>query len=133
LENSVSDGDGTPTGFCAKEAACYGAEVSLHCYRTITLARAWTRCYRSDTICLPIVVSLPIGIMIVRTSIELGNALRARRRELGLAQEDIAGVIGVNRRVIGELERGKGTVQLQIAMEVARALGLDVELAPRRK
>ena len=59
--------------------------------------------------------------MIVRTSIELGNALRARRRELGLAQEEISGVIGVNRRVIGELERGKGTVQLQIAMEAARA------------
>ena len=71
--------------------------------------------------------------MIVRTSIELGNALRARRRELGLAQEEISSVIGVNRRVIGELERGKGTVQLQIAMEVARVLGLDIELEPRGK
>jgi DNA-binding XRE family transcriptional regulator len=69
--------------------------------------------------------------MIVRTSIDLGSALRARRRELGLAQEEIAGVVGVNRRVIGELERGKGTVQLQIAMEVARVLGLDIELEPR--
>jgi HTH-type transcriptional regulator / antitoxin HipB len=69
--------------------------------------------------------------MIVGTAIELGNALRERRRELGLAQEEIAGVIGVNRRVIGELERGKGTVQLQIAMEAARALGLDIELERR--
>jgi DNA-binding XRE family transcriptional regulator len=71
--------------------------------------------------------------MIVRTSIELGNALRARRRELGLTQEEVAGVIGVNRRVIGELEGGKGTVQLRIAMEVARVLGLDIELEPRGK
>jgi DNA-binding XRE family transcriptional regulator len=71
--------------------------------------------------------------MIVRISIELGNALRARRRELGLTQEEVAGVIGVNRRVIGELERGKGTVQLRIAMEVARVLGLDIELEPRGK
>ena len=69
--------------------------------------------------------------MVVHTSVELGNALRERRRELGLAQEEISGVVGVNRRVIGELERGKGTVQLQIAMEVARVLGLDVELEPR--
>ncbi len=76
---------------------------------------------------------LPIDLMIVRTSIELGNALRARRRELGLTQEEISGVIAVNRRVIGELERGKGTVQLQIAMEAARTLGLDIELAPRGK
>ncbi len=71
--------------------------------------------------------------MMIRTSIELGNALRARRRELNLRQEDVASVIGVNRRVIGELERGKGSVQLQIAMEAARALGLDVELTPRPK
>jgi HTH-type transcriptional regulator/antitoxin HipB len=71
--------------------------------------------------------------MIVRTPIDLGNALRTRRRELGLAQEEISSVIGVNRRVIGELERGKGTVQLRIAMEVARVLGLDIELAPRGK
>jgi DNA-binding XRE family transcriptional regulator len=71
--------------------------------------------------------------MMIRTSIELVNALRARRRELNLTQEDVVNVIGVNRRVIGELERGKGTVQLQIAMEAARALGLDIELAPRRK
>jgi transcriptional regulator with XRE-family HTH domain len=78
-------------------------------------------------------ILLLIDLMIVRTSIELGNALRARRRELGLAQEEISGVIGVNRRVIGELERGKGTVQLQIAMEAARALGLDIELASRGK
>jgi HTH-type transcriptional regulator/antitoxin HipB len=69
--------------------------------------------------------------MIVRTPIELGDALRKRRRELGLGQEDISGVIGVNRRVVGELERGKGTVQLQIAMDVARVLGLDIVLKPR--
>ncbi len=74
---------------------------------------------------------LPVDHMIVRTAIELGNALRARRRELRLTQEEISDVIGVNRRVIGELERGKGTVQLRIAMEFARVLGLDIELEPR--
>ena len=71
--------------------------------------------------------------MITRTAIDMGTALRARRRELGLTQEEISDVIGVNRRVIGELERGKGTVQLQIAMEAARALGLNIELEPRGK
>jgi transcriptional regulator with XRE-family HTH domain len=86
-----------------------------------------------DLFCLQALLLLPIDPMIVRTSIDLGSALRARRRELGLAQEEISSVIGVNRRVIGELERGKGTVQLQIAMEAARALGLDIELEPRGK
>jgi len=69
--------------------------------------------------------------MVARNPIELGSALRARRQELSLSQEEVAGVVGVHRRVIGELERGKGTVQLQIAMDAARVLGLDVELARR--
>jgi HTH-type transcriptional regulator/antitoxin HipB len=69
--------------------------------------------------------------MAIQNSIELGEALRGRRSRLGFTQEEVADVIGVNRRVIGELERGKGTVQLQIAMEVARVLGLDIELEPR--
>lgn len=86
-----------------------------------------------DLFCSGALVLLPIDPMVVRTSIELGSALRARRRDLGLAQEEVSGVIGVNRRVIGELEGGKGTVQLQIAMEAARVLGLDIELEPRRK
>ena len=62
---------------------------------------------------------------------ELQPELRARRREQHLTQEDLAAVIGVNRRVVGELERGKGTVRLEIALAAARALGLDVELTPR--
>jgi HTH-type transcriptional regulator/antitoxin HipB len=67
----------------------------------------------------------------VMTAAELGAALRRRRRELNLAQEDVANVIGVNRRVIGELEGGKDTVQLKIALEAARAVGLDIHLQPR--
>ena len=43
----------------------------------------------------------------------------------------LAEVIGVNRRVIGELERGKGSVRLEIALAAARAVGLDVELRAR--
>lgn len=62
---------------------------------------------------------------------ELGARLRQRRRELGLSQLDLADVVGVNRRVIGELERGKGTIRLEIALRTAEALGLDVRLDPR--
>jgi HTH-type transcriptional regulator/antitoxin HipB len=77
-------------------------------------------------------VSLPIDHMgRVMTAADLGAAIRHRRRELNLAQEDVANVIGVNRRVIGELESGKDTVQLKIALEAARAVGLDINLQPR--
>jgi y4mF family transcriptional regulator len=63
---------------------------------------------------------------------QFGFALRVRRGALGLTQQDLADVIGVNRRVIGELERGKRTVRFDIALEAARALGFDVELHLRR-
>jgi HTH-type transcriptional regulator / antitoxin HipB len=62
---------------------------------------------------------------------ELGAAIHAQRKARGITQDQLAGTVGVHRRVIGELERGKGTVRLAIALEAARALGLDVELRPR--
>jgi HTH-type transcriptional regulator / antitoxin HipB len=67
----------------------------------------------------------------LQTPAELGAALNAQRKALGITQDELAGIVGVNRRVIGELERGKGTVRLAIALATARALGLDVELRAR--
>jgi HTH-type transcriptional regulator / antitoxin HipB len=61
----------------------------------------------------------------------LGAAIRHRRRELQLTQDDLALAIGVNRRVIGQLEGGKETVRLEIALNAARALGLDVGVETR--
>lgn len=61
----------------------------------------------------------------------LGAAINARRRSLGLSQDDLALSIGVNRKVIGQLEGGKETVQLDIALKAARALGLNVGVEPR--
>lgn len=72
-----------------------------------------------------------IGNMSVRTVDELGRVLRKHRRELELTQEELAEATGVNRRVIGELERGKGTVRVEIVLALAQALGLDLELRRR--
>jgi y4mF family transcriptional regulator len=67
----------------------------------------------------------------IRDASDFGNELRQRRRAAGLSQGAIADVVGVNRRVIGELERGKPTVQLDIALRVAEALGLDLSFSVR--
>ncbi|MBI2690460.1 MAG: helix-turn-helix transcriptional regulator [Solirubrobacterales bacterium] len=72
----------------------------------------------------------PIGNT-VRSSGEIGTVLRKRRRQLGMTQQTVADSIGVARRVIGELERGKPTVQLQIAVDVSNVLGLDLTLSAR--
>lgn len=61
----------------------------------------------------------------------LGAAIRRRRGALGLTQDDLALAIGVNRKVIGQLEHGKPTVRLDIALNAARALGLDLGVEAR--
>ncbi|MBA2348706.1 MAG: helix-turn-helix domain-containing protein [Solirubrobacterales bacterium] len=65
------------------------------------------------------------------SSTMFGERVRDRRTQLGLSQSALADVVGVNRRVVGELERGKPSVQLGIALRVAEALGLDIELRER--
>lgn len=62
---------------------------------------------------------------------DFGTRIRVRREQLNLTQGGLADVVGVNRRVIGELERGKPSVQLAIALRVAEALGMDVRLEER--
>jgi y4mF family transcriptional regulator len=61
----------------------------------------------------------------------LGAAVRTRRRDLGLTQEEVAGVAQTGVRFIGELEAGKPTVQLAEMLRVLGALGLDLELNDR--
>jgi len=62
---------------------------------------------------------------------ELGAAIRERRRRLGISQDELASSIGVNRKVIGQLENGKETVHLGIVLRAARAVGLVVGIEPR--
>ncbi|HEX5929666.1 MAG TPA: helix-turn-helix domain-containing protein [Solirubrobacterales bacterium] len=62
---------------------------------------------------------------------ELGSAIRERRRRLDITQDELAASIGVNRKVIGQLERGKETVHVGIALRAARAVGLDVGVEAR--
>jgi HTH-type transcriptional regulator/antitoxin HipB len=62
---------------------------------------------------------------------DLGAAIRGRRRQLGITQDELATSIGVSRRVIGQLENGKETVHVGIVLRAARAVGLDIGVEPR--
>jgi HTH-type transcriptional regulator/antitoxin HipB len=62
---------------------------------------------------------------------DLGAAIRERRRQLGITQDELATSIGVNRRVIGQLENGKETVHVGIVLRAARAVGLEIGVEPR--
>lgn len=56
----------------------------------------------------------------------IGAAVRARRKSLGITQEDLASLAGVSARFLGELERGKPTIRLDSLLSVCAALGLTI-------
>lgn len=62
---------------------------------------------------------------------ELGRRIRAARKAQGLTQVDLAEIAGVGPRFLSELERGKDTVRLGLALKIARLVGLDLFAVPR--
>jgi y4mF family transcriptional regulator len=59
----------------------------------------------------------------------LGAAIRSARARLHVTQKDLSLASGIGLRFIIELEKGKPTCQIGKALELARALGLKLEIA----
>ena len=57
---------------------------------------------------------------------QLGELVRAVRKEQGLTQLDVAGLAGMSNRFVIDLERGKETLQMQKVLDVLALLGLEV-------
>jgi len=68
----------------------------------------------------------------IRAVEDLGAMVRTARQEMGLTQEAGALLAGVGPRFLSELERGKSTVQLAKALQVARAFGIRLSGARAR-
>jgi y4mF family transcriptional regulator len=64
----------------------------------------------------------------IKSTQELGQALRTARKRLGLTQTRLALAAGVGVRFIVELESGKSTVRLDSVMRVIEALGGEINL-----
>ncbi len=75
----------------------------------------------------------PIGNIgwLVGSAAQLGEAVRAARRERGLTQDDVAFAAGVGRRFIVDLEAGKPTVRLESVLKVLGSLGIDLHATTR--
>lgn len=66
------------------------------------------------------------------TIAEVAAAVRGRRAELGLSQDDLARRAYVSRKWVVELENGKATAELGLVLRVLDALELTVEASPRQ-
>jgi HTH-type transcriptional regulator/antitoxin HipB len=67
--------------------------------------------------------------MKIQDAQNLGQAIRQQRRRLKVTQKDLAMTSGTGLRFIIDLEKGKPTCQLGKALEVVRALGLNLEIS----
>ena len=65
----------------------------------------------------------------IQTTEQLGDALRAARKQLGLTQPQLALAAGVGVRFIVDLEAGKPTLRLENVLRVIDALGGEIQLS----
>lgn len=65
----------------------------------------------------------------IRTPGQLGDSLRAARKQLGLTQPQLALAAGVGVRFIVDLEAGKPTLRLENILRVIDALGGELRLS----
>jgi HTH-type transcriptional regulator / antitoxin HipB len=62
----------------------------------------------------------------IRSAADFGACIRARRKELGWTQAQLAERCGTGERFIVELERGKPTCHLEKSLIAARVVGIEL-------
>ena len=73
----------------------------------------------------------PEPVLNVKTTDDVGKAVRSARKLAKTDQVTAAGLAGVGVRFLSDLERGKPTIRLGLALQVLHRLGLEVWIAPR--
>lgn len=72
----------------------------------------------------------PIRMMTkVVNSKDLGAAIRAERKRIGVTQKELAMTAGVGLRYLIELERGKPTARMEGMFRVLQVLGLKLTVS----
>ncbi len=69
--------------------------------------------------------------MVLRDSDELVRAMRARRHELGLSQQELANLADLHRTYVVLYEKGDRVLRLDVALRLLHVLGMDLELHTR--
>lgn len=57
-----------------------------------------------------------------------GDQIRARRQKLNMTQDDLAAALGTIRQRVGEMENGRASTKLGLALQACAELGLFVEV-----
>lgn len=65
----------------------------------------------------------------IRTAADIGAIIRDRRRKLRLDQATLAKRVGVSRRWIVDIEKGKPRAGIELALRTLTALGVSLTLS----
>ena len=57
----------------------------------------------------------------------MNTRMKARRKELGLSQTDLAKVAGVTRQTIGLIETGEFNPSIRLCIAICKALGVTLD------
>lgn len=68
---------------------------------------------------------------LIRSTSDLGAAVRSRRKQLGYTQAFLASYAGVSSSFLSDLENGKETIQLNKVLEIISLLGMDLFIQAR--
>jgi DNA-binding XRE family transcriptional regulator len=66
----------------------------------------------------------------LRSTEQLGVAVRAARTQAGMTLADAALTLGVAKQTLSDLEHGKPSVGLGLALEIAAGLGVALFIVP---
>ena len=66
----------------------------------------------------------------IRTISDAANAVRGRRAELGISQDELARRAGTSRKWVYEFEAGKPGAELRFVLAVLEALDLRLSVSP---
>ena len=61
----------------------------------------------------------------------IGAAIRTRRKRIGMTQQDVADIAGLQRQTISRVEAGNNAVAVATVARVAAVVGLDLLVTPR--
>lgn len=64
--------------------------------------------------------------MNIKNTKQMGEAVRSKRKQLGVTQRELAMTCGTGERFIVDLEKGKPTCQLGKVLRVTQALGINI-------
>ena len=67
--------------------------------------------------------------MRIKTVSGLGMFVRDQRKKKGWSQADLAQKAGVSRLWIGDLEKGKPTLEIDLVFKAMRVLGISFEVS----